>query len=184
MKHFHFFAFFVAIILCNNCSGNKDSIKKLDAELRQFKAKAITLPTNLLAKNCEEQVLPDSTLLLRPLKMVVYINQDGCQSCKLRSLLPIYMYILENQYRENFGVVIILNTQEIEVAEFTLKEIGFCKTVFFDPDACFERLNPHLPANEQLHTFLLNNNNKVILVGNPVHNERLNDLYIKEMNKK
>ena len=84
--------------------------------------------------------MPDTTLLYRPLKMVVYVNHDGCQDCRLRALLPIYMFILENQHRENFGVIIILNTPQMEEAENTLKEMRFHRTVFFDLDGSFERL--------------------------------------------
>jgi hypothetical protein len=36
----------------------------------------------MLARLCDEQTLPDTTLLRRPLKMVVYVNHDGCQDCK------------------------------------------------------------------------------------------------------
>jgi hypothetical protein len=50
-------------------------------------------------------------------------------------------------------------------------------------DGSFERLNPHLPANEQFHTFLLNEENKVVLAGSPVHNEKLKKLYLAELNK-
>jgi len=51
-------------------------------------------------------------------------------------------------------------------------------------DGSFERLNPHLPKDERFHTFLLDENNKVILVGYPVNNPKLKELYLKELNKK
>lgn len=62
----------------------------------------------------------------------------------------------ENKHIENFGVVIILNTPDIESSGYTLANMRFRQTIFYDLDSSFERLNPHLPANEQLHTFLLN----------------------------
>ena len=79
----------------------------------------------MLASNCDEQIPPDTTLLSRQYKMVVYVNKDGCQDCKLRTLLPIYMFILENQYRKNFSVIIILNTSDMEVSNFTLTDMRF-----------------------------------------------------------
>jgi hypothetical protein len=178
-----FFILFVMVLLCDACSENNGQKKGLESELRLFKAKAITLPNNLLAKRCDEQTPPDTTLLRRPLKMVIYVNQDGCEDCKLRALLPVHMFILENRHLENFGVIIILNASQMEAADQTLTDMRFRQTVFYDPDGSFERLNPHLPANEQFHTFLLNKENKVILAGNPVHNEKLKKLYLAEMNK-
>lgn len=186
MNRIVLFALIVGAFMYSACTGNNEQNeqkKKQEAELRLFKEKIITLPENMLAKHCDEQILPDTTLLERPLKMIVYINQDGCTDCKLRGLLPYYMFILENEYLDNFGVVIILNTVDRELAESTLADMRFRRTVFYDLDNSFERLNPHLPQNEQFHTFLLNEENKVILVGAPVYNEKLKKLYLKEMKR-
>jgi hypothetical protein len=183
MNRIIYFTLITGVLLCGACSGNNRQKKELEAELRLFKAKAIILPDNLLAKHCDVQTLPDTTLLHRPLKMVIYVNQDGCQDCKLRALLPVYMFILENRHLENFGVIIILNTSQIDAADQTLTDMRFRQTVFYDMDGSFEYLNTHLPANEQFHTFLLNEENKVILAGNPVHNEKLKKLYLEVMNK-
>jgi len=184
MRRITFFILIIGVLLCFVSACKNKHEKKLVVELRRFKEKTITLPDNMIAKSCDEQVPPDTTLLCCPLKMVVYVNQDGCQRCKLWSLLPIYMFILENQYLVNFGVVIILNTSDMETAYNVLTEMRFCKTVFYDLNGTFEHLNPHLPANEQFHTFLLNEDNRIVLVGNPVQNEQLKKLYLNELNKK
>lgn len=178
-----YFILFVGILLSSGCTKNNEQKKKLEEELRLFKEKAITLPSNMQARNCDMKSTPDTTLLNRPLKMVIYVNKKGCTDCKLRALLPAYMFILENKHLENFGVIIILNTPDMKVTEQVLTDIRFRQTVFYDLDGSFERLNPHLPADEKFYTFLLNEKNKVVLVGSPVHNEELNKLYLKELNK-
>lgn len=183
MHRIIYFTFIVWTLLCGACTEKNEQQKKLEAELCLFKEKAITLPNNMLAKNCDKQTLPDTSLLHRPLKMVIYINQDGCTDCKLRALLPIYMFSLENKHIENFGVNIILNTADMAATEQTLTDMRFHKTVLYDLDGSFERLNPHLPSNETFHTFLLNKENKVVLVGSPIHNEKLSKLYLSEINK-
>lgn len=175
--------FIMGTLLCGACSEKNEQVKKLEKELHLFKEKAITLPNNMLAKVCDGQIPPDTTLLSRPSKMVIYVGKDGCTNCKLRSLLPIYMFILENKHRVNFGVVIILNTADREATEKLLTDMRFRQTVFYDLDGSFERLNSHLPADEEFHTFLLNKENKVVLIGNPVHNEELNKLYLTELNR-
>ena len=174
----------VVVSLCSSCAENNESKRKLKAELRKFQETAITFPDNLLAKHYDNQVSPDRSLLDRPFKMVVYVNQEGCQDCRLHALLPwIYMFILENRHFENFGVIMILNTSDMESTDDTLEELRFRHTVFYDLDGSFEFLNPHLPKNERYHTFLLNEENKVILVGNPIRNEKLKKLYLKKLNK-
>ena len=38
-----------------------------------------------------------------------------------------------------------------------------------------------MPKKEDFHMFLLNEENKVVLIGNPTHNEKLNRLYLSAM---
>ena len=185
MNQITLFAFLMGTLLFCACTGNNDEQKKnLEAELRKFQETAITLPDNLLAKHYNEQILPDKSLLDRPFKLVIYVNKEGCQDCKLHGLLPAtYMFMLENEHLENLGVIIILNTSDIESTDNTLAKFRFRRTVFYDLDGSFEFFNPHLPANELFHAFLLNEENRVVLVGNPVNNTKLTKLYLAELNK-
>ena len=144
-----------------------------------FKEHKISLPSNLIAKKRGKQPVPDSTLLNRPLKMIIYVDPKDCTDCKLLALMPYHMFILENATNTNFGVIFILHTPNMEEAEVILKEINFPHTVFYDLNGDFERLNPHLPQDDVFHTFLMNESNDVLLVGNPTHNEALKELYLK-----
>ena len=171
----------VGVLLCS-CTVTDNQKKKLADELRLFREVAITFPDNLLAKRYDEQA-PDISLLNRPLKMVVYVNREGCGSCKITGLLPVYQFILENRHVEKFGMVVILSPSHIKLSDDYLEQFRLRQTFFFDLDGSFERLNPHLPENERFHTFLLDENNKVVLVGNPVRNTKLKNLYLAELNK-
>lgn len=170
-------------LFCFSCSQKNGQDKKLEAELRAFKEKAIIFPDNMEAKICEGKTPLDTTLLNRTSKMVVYVGPDGCTDCKLRSLMPLYMFILENRHRDNFGVVVIVHSEDREATETVLTELRFRHTVFYDVDGSFKRLNPQLPDSEHFHTFLLNKENKVVLIGNPTHNEKLKNLYLAEIEK-
>ncbi len=170
-------------ILCFGCSQKSEQDKRLEVELRAFKEKAIIFPDNMEAKICEGKTPLDTTLLNRPSKMVVYVGPDGCTDCKLRSLMPLYMFILENRHRDNFGVVVIVHSEDRESTESVLAELRFRHTVFYDVDGSFKRLNSQLPEGEHFHTFLLNKENKVVLIGNPTHNEKLKNLYLAEIEK-
>lgn len=56
--------------------------------------------------------------------------------------------------------------------------------VLLDTLGEFEKLNPHLPKNKALHTFLLDENNNVILVGNPLHNKKIEEMFNKIVEEK
>jgi len=173
--------FIIIAFLC--CACNNSGHKKMLAnELRMFRETAISFPNDLLAKRYDGQAL-DSSLWDCPLKMVVYVNREGCESCKMMSLLPVYQFALEHKHFKKFGMVMILSPSHIESSEKFLAPFRFHYTVFYDLDGSFERLNPHLPKDERFHTFLLDENNMVIVVGNPVHNPKLKKLYLAALNK-
>ena len=178
-----FFALFLGALSCCTCSGNSKRKQELAERLRIFREEAIVFPDNLLAKYCGDQE-PDTTLLIRPLKMVMYVNQGECEGCKMRALLPVHLFIHESKPYTKFGVVIILNPSHMESADQLLKGLRFRQTVFYDLDGSFELLNPQLPKNERFHTFLLDEHNKVILVGSPVGNEKLKKLYLEELSRR
>ena len=154
-----------------------------ERNLRLLQETPISLPPHLEAWTCKDKAHPDTTLLDRPIKMIVYISKDGCTNCKLRSLLPINMFIIEHRDMRQFGAVVIISTPDMENTKKTLSELNFRHTVFFDVDNAFEHLNPQLPSDETFHKFLLGKDNKVVLVGDPTHNEKLNKLYLEVMNK-
>ena len=59
---------------------------------------------------------------------------------------------------------------------FNPDDIPFDLPVFYDPDGAFERANPQLPANPLFHTFLLDRDNRVVLVGSPIGNPKMWEL--------
>ena len=56
--------------------------------------------------------------------------------------------------------------------ELMISNTMFDYPILLDTLGEFEKLNPHLPKNGTFHTFLLDENNNVILVGNPLRNKK------------
>lgn len=46
------------------------------------------------------------------------------------------------------------------------------------------KYNPHIPENKLLHTFLLDEDNKVILAGNPIFNYQIEKMLFKRLDEK
>ena len=178
----HFYLpIYVVIISLISCQNQAEL--KTSETLKSFIDSEIVVPTNLLRKTyCNEPI--DNTLLTKSYKMIVYLNANGCEECKLTTLLPLSQFIHEHStYSSHFGVVIILHPTHMPEPDRFLEQIQYRHPVFYDLDGSFERLNPHLPQDERFHTFLLDKNNKVVVVGNPVHNEKLKKLYLKALNQ-
>lgn len=58
-----------------------------------------------------------------------------------------------------------------------LENSYFNHPVCIDEDDAFNRLN-HFPSDMSFQTFLLDKDNKVVVIGNPIHNLKLGELYM------
>ena len=78
-----------------------------------------------------------------------------------------------------FRIVYLLSPKQEDVhrVKVLLKSVHFDYPIFIDPHASIARQNPNLPKNKQLHSFLLDKNNRVVMVGNPLQNNTLWNLY-------
>ena len=53
--------------------------------------------------------------------------------------------------------------------------------ILLDTKGEFLQNNPTIPKSQKYHTFMVDENNKVVLVGNPMGNEKMWELYKKEI---
>lgn len=59
-----------------------------------------------------------------------------------------------------------------------LKRENFHHPIWIDKENMLDKLN-HFPADPTFQTFLLDKDNRVLAVGNPVHNPKVKELYLK-----
>lgn len=60
---------------------------------------------------------------------------------------------------------------------YVLRRDNFTHPVCVDESDSFNKLN-HFPSDVRFQTFLLDKENKVIAIGNPVHNPKIKELYL------
>jgi hypothetical protein len=58
------------------------------------------------------------------------------------------------------------------------------QTIFIDSTNIFSIKNPNIPLETKYHTFLLDPNNNVVLVGNPITNEKIREIFLAIIEKK
>ena len=121
------------------------------------------------------------------LKLVIYTDSVECSSCVI-SKMYLWNSIIENTelYKDKLKFYYILSPQRqhIEKVRSALNVIDFEYPVIIDTLGKFAKLNPHLPENKALHTFLLDENNNVILVGNPLRNKKIEEMFYQIVEEK
>jgi len=73
-------------------------------------------------------------------------------------------------------VLTIVNSSDAKEIAYLLKRDNYLHPVAVDSGNTFDRSN-NLPEKSEYHTFLLDADNKVLAIGNPVFNPKIKDLY-------
>lgn len=115
-----------------------------------------------------------------PYVIVNYIDSTDCIGCKLRTLeWKKFMNKLEMKYPKMVSLLFYVQTKNIKELMWILKGDDFNYPVCVDKDGKFYKIN-QLPPDEVFRTFLLNADDEVLLVGSPVGNPSLEQLYMDE----
>lgn len=72
--------------------------------------------------------------------------------------------------------LMVINSCDITEIKKLLKQNNFQHTVSIDTIGKFDKMNT-LPSQTQFQTFLLDSQNEVVAIGNPVYNPKIKDLY-------
>jgi hypothetical protein len=108
-------------------------------------------------------------------KILLYVDSIGCTRCKLQ-LSMWKKYIEELHSKTDFLFYFYPKTENSML--FLFKYELFSYPVYIDKNDELNKLN-HFPNNPVFQCFLLDKNNKVLAIGNPVTNYKIWELYKK-----
>ena len=162
----------------------KDSERKeVNSLLKEWIGKELIFPSNQYAS-----IMGDSTVLFSDYisdnsrwKIVFYADSLGCVSCNLNLLEWMdFMEIADSITGKNVSFFFYFAPKKEKEIISTLRLEKFNVPVFIDYRRKFDELN-RLPENQLFRTFLLDENNKIRLIGNPIHG--MERLYLKVLDK-
>ena len=111
-------------------------------------------------------------------KVVTYIDSVGCTSCKLQ--LPRWKELLaevDSLMEGSVPFLFYFHPKDMKELRYLTRRDRFTYPVCFDEKDEFNRLN-RFPKEMMLQTFLLDKDNKVLAIGNPVLNPKVKELYV------
>ena len=111
-------------------------------------------------------------------KVITYVDSIGCTSCKLQ--LHRWKELIAEMDSVTSGTVPFLfyfHPKDVKELCYLLRRDAFNNPVCFDEMEDFNKLN-RFPSDITFQTFLLDKENRVIGMGNPVHNPKVKELYL------
>lgn len=182
-----------AIIRCNYIiitiflfiSCNED--RKLTHNIAQMKSQPIDLCLDSLqyyisTTNCSVEI-DSSSFYRKNTSIVVYTDSSVCSSCTVKGMYKWFDFLdeIEERYGGDMKIYFIFSPRKSQMNDFqiALHSLNLNYPVFIDSTNIFIRHNPHIPSNKRLHTFLINTDNMVYLVGSPLENLTIHELFHK-----
>lgn len=112
-------------------------------------------------------------------RILTVLGEDGCTSCKMQlrewnELMGKLQNGMEDP--EDLELVYVVESDLTSEMLYTIREQRFTRPIFVDKDKMIESKN-ELPKEVEFRTFLLDDANKVIALGNPIIFDNIARLY-------
>lgn len=174
----------IILLLTIFLSACQDKQKEIITLLvKEWQGKQILFPENMVftrfASDTTNFVIPTSDY-----KVLVFVDSIGCTSCKLQlSRWKEFIRYTDSISQKNIPFLFFFQfDDQWEIHSLLIRE-NFDKPICLDRSDSLNRLN-HFPKDIRFQVFLLDKNNKVVVIGNPVHNPNVKELYLEEISRK
>ena len=175
---------FVCLCTCWAVVSCEESEKeRLNRLVREWEGKEILFPAHSTF-TIQGKDTVDFDFKNADYKIVTYIDSIGCTSCKLQlHNWKKLMEQVETLSDRTVAFVYYFCINKKKDLQSLTKADEFKHPVCFDDKDSFNKLNK-FPTDVSFQTFLLDKKNKVLAIGNPVHNKEVEKLYLEVVSGK
>ena len=162
----------------------QESIKERSTRLiKEWEGKVIRFPVRSVFTVIGRDTV-DFDFMDAKYKVVTYIDSTGCVSFKLQlNRWKQLIAKIDSVTHGNVPFLFYLHPKDIKELRYLTRRDNFIYPVCFDEKDEFNALN-QFPDEMMFQTFLLDKDNRVLALGNPVLNPQIEKLYLKELTGK
>lgn len=168
------------------CACNSQK-KELQEKVEKLQSAAIDIPYEKMVCWTSDSIMEISPWNKAKLKLIHYVDADMCSTCYLeKNVKNSFVLRMESLSNNDFYNIFIVspNNKARKNLEIDFQDKLIPQTIFVDTSNVFIEANPNIPSESIYHTFLLDKNNKVILVGNPILNKDVGEMMLSIVEKK
>ena len=170
---------YITLIMCvwllASCQESKE-----EAMLRlvnEWNGKAIIFPSHSTF-TVQGKDTVDFTFADADYKVLTYIDSVGCTSCKLQlHRWKEWVHEVDSLTGGQVPFLFYFHPKDMKELRYLTRRDGFSYPVCFDEKDELNRLN-QFSSDMTFQTFLLDRDNRVVAIGNPIHNPKVKDLYL------
>ena len=115
--------------------------------------------------------------------LVIYFDSLICGTCEVKNLHlwnDLLSQLNSSHNLKDFKTIFVFTPSQRQIIplKLSLRNVQLDYPIFIDEEYLFISKNANIPNNHIMHVFLLDDKNKVILVGNILNNEHVRDLFV------
>lgn len=166
---------FISLALCACADSGRERVSRM---VKEWEGKEIVFPEHSVftVQGKDTVSCPSGSSSYR---ILTYVDSVGCTSCKLQ--LPRWKELIAEFDSAADGKVSFLfyfHPKDKNELRYLTRRDDFTYPVCFDESDELNRLNIFL-GNMTFQTFLLDSDNRVVAIGNPIHNSDVKRLYLR-----
>ncbi len=170
----------LGVILPFTISCRNDQYAKIAKTVELWQERHVVIPENaIFTIQAKDTVQMD--LHSKKNKILVYVDSTGCTSCRLQlHKWKEFIAEVDSATNKETQFLFFLSPKSLREAQYITRRDDFTHPICIDMYNQLDSLN-HFPEEEMFHTFLLDMNNKIKVIGNPIHNKRVHELYMEAL---
>ena len=178
MSKIHLLILTTLLSLCTSCrESDQERVARL---VQEWQGKEIIFPEGLVftrfVKDTVDYQIPESKF-----KVLVYVDSIGCISCKLQLYKwKSFIAHVDSATGGNVPFLFFFQSKDDKEIRYLLKRDNFSHLVCIDHDNRMNAKND-FPQEQAFQSFLLDKDNRVKVIGNPIHNLAIQELYLKHL---
>ena len=175
MRRYCYFLLFLFLCACSE--SREEAVYRL---VKEWTGKEINFPERSVF-TVQGKDTVDFTFQDVDYKVLVYVDSVGCTSCKLQ--LDSWKKVIKEMTEEtgkDIPFLFYFHPKDMKELRYLTRRDNFTYPVCFDEKDELNALN-RFPSDMTFQTFLLDEENRVVSVGNPVHNPKVKELYLKHI---
>lgn len=150
--------------------------RRVKAMMMDFIESEIVIPNDLVCIQAGALTKIDIDSLKQN-KYIIYYDSLECSSCRVEHLKEIYpLYQMADTMGFSVLTIFAPRIRDLDEIKLQLMVSQHPFPVYIDLSREFTIRNREIPLDSRFHCFLIDNEGKPLLVGNPLYNEKILDL--------
>ena len=177
-KSIHMVMLLCVISVLGSCNNDKE----LALSMKEFYSRRIVVPYSEKDRTfCS--FYSDTILSGKKWHYFTVIDGSDCQSCEIGKMGTTEKENIERIPQLEFAYIVNASKDDYQYVYRKLCNARIEGTVYIDTCEAFYRANPKFPESKLFRSFVIDDGGKVLFVGNPFKNEKMEALFLKILDR-